>query len=147
PASSAASHDTGNVPLALKNEVTYLPSASTLALIRSIRRRQAAKSVAVIADPVFNSSDKRVLANAGKATPGSPAQTRHEELGKSLRDSDMTDVGVKLDPLPYSLEEATGIISVVPTGSGMQAVGFRANRAVATNPAISDYRIVHFATH
>lgn len=146
-ASGAHSNDPGNGALALRNEVIYLPSASTLALVRSIRRRPASKSVVVFADPVFDSSDKRVRLNAKKAPPVILARARPNASSDSPRDSDFTDAGIKLDPLPYSLEEAKGIFSLIPADSGMLAVGFKANRAMATNPAIGDYRIVHFATH
>ncbi len=38
-------------------------------------------------------------------------------------------------------------MQLVPAGAGMKAVDFAANRATATNPALSQYRLVHFATH
>ena len=146
-ASVALTYDPDSSPLAMKNEVAYLSSASMLVLGRSLKRNHASKSVAVFADPVLNRNDKRALAVIKKAPSGAPAPARPKELSASLRELEMIDGGIKLDPLPYSLEEAKGIFSVIPAGSGMQALGFDANRAAVINPAISNYRIIHFATH
>jgi CHAT domain-containing protein len=49
--------------------------------------------------------------------------------------------------LPYSLEEAKAIEGVAPAGQTMLALDFKASRATAVSPALSQYRIVHFATH
>jgi CHAT domain-containing protein len=38
-------------------------------------------------------------------------------------------------------------MSVVPWRSGLKAEGFEASRATVTRPDLSQYRIVHFATH
>src|SRR5215216_1682393 len=49
--------------------------------------------------------------------------------------------------LPYSLDEAMAIGNVAPAGQAMLALNFKASRATAISPALSQYRIVHFATH
>ena len=38
-------------------------------------------------------------------------------------------------------------MAVIPRGTGLEALGFKANRATATDPALGQYRVVHFATH
>ncbi len=38
-------------------------------------------------------------------------------------------------------------MAVAPPGQAMMATGFDASRAMATSPELSQYRIVHFATH
>jgi CHAT domain-containing protein len=48
--------------------------------------------------------------------------------------------------LAFSRQEATGILAAT-RGDAMQALGFDANRTMATDPALSQYRIIHFATH
>jgi CHAT domain-containing protein len=52
-----------------------------------------------------------------------------------------------LSRLPFSREEAAAIASFVPARSLLEATDFRASRATATGGTLSDYRILHFATH
>src|SRR5258706_15315759 len=47
-------------PLILKHEIVYQPSASALSLIRAATRYHPPKTVAVLADPVFDQADDRV---------------------------------------------------------------------------------------
>ena len=49
-------------PLAVTNEIVSLPSASTLGVLRREvgKHKPAPKTIAVIADPVFNDDDQRV---------------------------------------------------------------------------------------
>jgi CHAT domain-containing protein len=49
--------------------------------------------------------------------------------------------------LPGTLREAEYILSLVPDGSSMKAIGFAASRTLAMSAELSQYRIVHFATH
>lgn len=140
--------ETDAQPLGMTNEVVYLPSASTLALLRSSPRANAtAKNVAVFADPVFNADDDRVAAADRRAAPTAHGAPKFAALGRALRDVDLTNGEVRLERLRYTLDEAEAIMSVAPTGSAMKAVAFSANRANATSPEVGDYRVVHFATH
>jgi len=135
-------------PLGITNEVVYLPSASTLALIRALPRgRSATRNVAVFADPVFGINDDRVAAAHRRATPGPQGVEKLVALRRALRDVDLTGGDTTLERLLYTRDEANAIMSVVPAGSGMKAMGFSASRSNATSPAVSDYKIVHFATH
>jgi CHAT domain-containing protein len=52
-----------------------------------------------------------------------------------------------ISSLPESREEADAIMKVVPKGEGMAALGFDASRATVMSPSLSQYRIIHFATH
>jgi len=129
-------------------EIVSLPSASVLALMREdLRTRsRAPKSVAVIADPVFDKDDQRLVAlrnrrsDVAKNKPLSLDQTQ-----RALRDFDGLSEGIAR--LPFSGREAEAIMALVPPGEGMLAVGFRASRATAVSPELSQYRYVHFATH
>lgn len=149
---AAARRATGEAPdaqpLGMTNEVVYLPSASTLVLLRSSPRSRAnAKNVAVFADPVFNADDDRVAAADRRVVPASQAAPKLAALGRALRDVDLTAGEVRLERLRYTLDEAEAIMSVAPTGSAMKAVAFSASRANATSPEVGGYRVVHFATH
>jgi CHAT domain-containing protein len=53
----------------------------------------------------------------------------------------------KLERLYFSGLEAEAIASFAPERQRLKAVGFLANKTNATNADLSDYRIVHFATH
>jgi CHAT domain-containing protein/tetratricopeptide (TPR) repeat protein len=148
---TAASGSTpGNTPLApllvRDHEIVSLPSASVLSVLRQAARREpASKSVAVFADPVFEKDDPRIrLANRSQ-----PAETaeRRDDLAQALRDTDDAGDTSNLPRLPASGREARDIVSIVPPGSSMEAVGFKANRENATSAQLSQYRVVHFATH
>ncbi|MET0649723.1 MAG: CHAT domain-containing tetratricopeptide repeat protein, partial [Pyrinomonadaceae bacterium] len=132
-----------------QNEVVYQPSASTLALLRGSQRRAGAhKTVAVLADPVFDSNDRRVRAPGGGPAVAALTGTPPKELIRSLRDvGDLAGEEFALTKLDYSLHEANAITAVAPRGSWMKAVGFKASRATATDPALRQFSIVHFATH
>lgn len=142
--------DAADFPLLLtQNEVIYQPSASTLALLRRrAPRGGAAKTVAVLADPVFDDKDERVHLPPGvRAVATTRRPPSDEKLTRSLRDlGDLGDVDFTLPKLEYSLREANAITSVAPRGS-MMAVGFKANRATLASLALRRFSIVHFATH
>jgi CHAT domain-containing protein len=55
--------------------------------------------------------------------------------------------GADLGRLPHTANEADQITSVVPDGDYLKQVGFDASREAALDPGLSDYRIIHFATH
>ena len=131
-----------------QNEVVYQPSASTLALLRGTHPRNAFKTVAVFADPVFDNKDERVRPPAGGRGAAAAPRPPDEKLSRSLRDiGDLGDGDFMLPKLEYSLREANAITAVAPKGSWMKAVGFKANRATALSPLLKQFSIVHFATH
>ena len=127
-----------SVPLIASHEVINLPSASVLALIRNETRGRApgSKAVAVFADPVFETSDPRLVmaSNASSLTP---------ELARSVRSFGRAGFG----RLVFSREEADSIVKLAPASSTLKATGFEANRPLAASGDLSRYRIVHFATH
>lgn len=113
------------VPLLRDHEVVHLPSASILALLRRERagRRPARGAVAVVADPVFDDEPLGLERSGGEVeTKGFPR-------------------------LPHSREEAEAILSLVPPGQGLRALGFDASRETVLSGRLSGYRILHFATH
>jgi CHAT domain-containing protein/Tfp pilus assembly protein PilF len=135
-------------PLVADYEIVSLPSASVLALMREdLRMRpRAPKSVAILADPVFDKDDQRLAALRNRR--GDVAKNKTLPLDQSqlaLRDFDGLNEGIAR--LPFSGREAEAIMALVPPGEGMLAVGFRASRATAVSPELSQYRYVHFATH
>ena len=151
----------GWTPLVVQYEVVNLPSASVVAELRrsAAGRTPAPKIVAVLADPVFDAEDERVsggrtgnseLDQTSKAVVlrGWPRSSLSPKLTRSASDIGWGKNGsVHLGRLLYTRQEADAIISVAPLGKGMKAVDFAASRAMAMDPALAQYRIVHFATH
>jgi CHAT domain-containing protein len=137
----------GHPPLLSQHEVVYQPSASTLAMLRAAPRHTATKTVAVLADPVFDSNDRRVRAHARGKHDAAQKDALPRELSRSLRD--VGDVGAefKLERLEYTAKEANAIAASAPPGMWMKAVSFKASRATATGGSLKQFSIVHFATH
>src|SRR5262249_50566061 len=151
------------VPLIVHHEIVGLPSASVLAVLRqaAMGRKLAPRTVAVLADPVFDRQDVRVRGAAVKQSgveniqltrgPGggqSEESVQAESVTRSVSDLGVAAGGaVYLPRLQLSREEARSILAVTPAGEGMEALDFKASRATVMNPILAQYRIVHLATH
>ena len=66
---------------------------------------------------------------------------------RALNESGLTDSGPVIGRLPFSRDEAKSILAMVPARSRMRALDFQASLSNALDPQLSEYRIVHFATH
>lgn len=144
-----------------RHEIVSLPSASTLAVLRteSSHQQKAPKTVAVIADPVFEAKDDRVKVVTIKAPEGQPAAKKDEKpaaaeseptrilLYKTAKDSGATDTELRIPRLPNTRREAETILSLAKNDAGKSVFDFAANRAAATSDDLGQYRILHFATH
>jgi CHAT domain-containing protein len=115
--------------------ISSLPSASFLVGMRErlASRRPAPKELALLADPVFGSEDKR-LTRLGKVTLQSSEETGEPTVGR-------------LDRLIFSGEEARRILRLFPPDSSFKAVGFEASRKTVLDRALAGYRIIHITTH
>lgn len=145
-------------PLIVDHEVTNLPSASILGVLRRevAGRKPAPKTVAVLADPVFSKTDERVrAAKSDRKSRDQRAKSHQAVRGVDALESGMVravrDVGgengLEIGRLPFTRQEAEAIFRLVPKPDRFEALDFQANRAAATSPELSRYRIVHFATH
>ncbi|HZI49439.1 MAG TPA: CHAT domain-containing protein, partial [Pyrinomonadaceae bacterium] len=134
-------------PLIATHECVNLPSASALARMREeIRGRPSApKTVAVLADPVFDKVDNRVAKSRTKESlnPDNQADLLARRAIRSFVESTDTSFA----RLPFSRREAKAIFDMVPKSEGLLALDFDANRATITNSEMAKYRIVHLATH
>jgi CHAT domain-containing protein/tetratricopeptide (TPR) repeat protein len=158
---SAIRNPQSSQPLIAEHEVVHLPSASALAVIRreSAGRPAAMKTLAALADPVFEAGDPRLamakkkaasdglIANVRSAESTVASPTINSELSRSVRSFDLSTWRNGFSRLPFSREEVETIAAFVPKNSLLKATGFGANRAVATGGELGRYRIVHFATH
>ena len=86
--STAKSSATPFVPLVVHHEVTSIPSASTLAVLRRELhgRAPARKVVAVFADPVFDKSDERVGYSSRNAGGHHGAPTTAEQIAAIVQE-------------------------------------------------------------
>lgn len=141
-------------PLVLDHEIAYLPSASTLVALRleTTERGSALRTVAVLADPVFDAGDARVKGRnspAGKEPPpaGSPPHGVPQDIRRVLADMSEGGDDAGLPRLSATRWEAQQIGALVPARESLLALDFKASREVATSPLLGQYRIVHFATH
>ncbi len=144
-------------PLIVNHEVVNLPSASALALIRreAAGRQAAPKTLAALADPVFEADDPRLaaarkkasanglIASARSAESSSAASPLPPELARSARNFHRDGFG----RLFFSSEEAEFITELAPRSSMLKATGFGANRQLVASGELGRYRIIHFATH
>jgi len=141
-------------PLIAKHEVVSIPSASVLSIIRreTAGRQRAAKSVAVLADPVFEEDDPRLdeakNGNSSGKTPATrAADAELSDLARAIRTMNFPDAHYGFVRLPFSRQEANSIFALTPKGTGLKATDFNASRDMALSQQLSQYRILHFATH
>ena len=146
-------------PLIVDHEIVNLPSASILAVVRRelASRTPSLKTIAVLADPVFSRSDPRVRTGRqpeieSKATPSSSRSLASvpflaPDLLRSAKEVGFTNPAQQIPRLPSTRKEASAIASFVAAEDCKQALDFEANRVTATSAELSQYRIVHFATH
>jgi CHAT domain-containing protein/Tfp pilus assembly protein PilF len=116
------------------HEIVSIPSASVLSALRKQTgdRPATAETVAILADPVFEATDPRVLRDraADRGAAASPADPR-----------------ARFSRLPFSREEADAIADIAGHRGVFEATDFQASRATALGGALRNHRIIHFATH
>lgn len=130
-------------PILLTNEIVYEPSAQTLFLLAENYRTTfpaASKDLLVFSDPVFSADDARLPKDTRIADNSSLKTERAEILrfAESLK---------SLPRLAASKEEGNLIAEVIGRGKTDVLSGFSATRERALNSEVSDYKIIHFATH
>jgi CHAT domain-containing protein/Tfp pilus assembly protein PilF len=130
------------------NEISSLPSISTLLAIRSEKNRPSSpyRTVAVIADPVFSRNDDRVRFAPMTSLSAGAASDKHVS-GFAERGLPSVAHGSSPARLTYSSAEADAISAAAPRGTTMIATGFAANRETVMSSRVGEYQILHFATH
>ena len=137
------SGENGNPPLIVDHEIVLLPSGSTLGILRQNYADLPAptRTLAIFADPVFSGNDERVK-NSSSATTQQAVESANPGLSRSRGDNN-----VHFDRLKFTRKEAQIIQALVPANSIAQSFDFAASRAAATSSDLSQYKIIHFATH
>ena len=130
-------------PLVERHEIAHLPSASVLAW----RRRGAGarpstpatigeKTLAILADPIFDRRDPRIAAGTSSIA----------DLDTATRQAAVLELD-RLGRLPQTRHEAEAIAALVPADQRLVATGSDARRARVVGGELGAYRILHFATH
>ena len=138
------------VPLMVHYEVTSIPSASTLAVLRRELkgRAPAEKVIAVFADPVFDKTDERVAGGLSRNKGGHHPAPAEKIVTSDMQEPAKSSDGVPALPrLPYTRQEAEAILALAHPINRKAALGFDANRAAVMSEDLSKYRNIHFATH
>ncbi len=132
-----------NPPLIVDREIVLLPSASTLGILRQNYndRQPPTRTLAMLADPVFSADDRRVKTQSNSANPQA-IESVNLGLSRSSRANN-----IQLSRLQFTRQEAQVIQALVPANSRTASLDFAASRAAATSQNLSQYKIIHFATH
>ncbi|NET05093.1 MAG: CHAT domain-containing protein [Symploca sp. SIO2B6] len=130
-------------PLLLNHEIINLPSASVLARIRQrqANRLSAKKKLAIFANPVFNHADDRA-----KELLLTTARTTSSQTSV-FRTTVSPDITILYSPLPDTQTEMESISQLIKPDQQVQYHGFAASYNAALSSDLSQYRIIHFATH
>ena len=142
-------------PLIVDYEIVTMPSASVLAVQREQMKMRAIPTagVAVIADPVFDRTDRRL---ARSLTPALMPPNERDDTTRILehisQPSPAQSTTVKspqsvIPRLQFTRNEADAILSVAKGTKNFRAVDFAATKKAVLGGALKDYRIIHFATH
>ena len=146
-------------PLLVKHEIVNLPSASTLAALRreTAKRPPAPKTIALLADPIFDRGDERLklpdsqTRRSTQSAPNQPDQTaalqRAQHLTRAIEAFGESTDEFSFPRLTSAGWEAEQIAKLAPADQVFKARSFDANHQLATSGKLSDYRIVHFASH
>jgi CHAT domain-containing protein/Tfp pilus assembly protein PilF len=148
-------------PLIVNYEIVNLPSASTLAVLRreTDGRQPAPKTIALLADPIFENTDERLKlaasqrpdepqpSNQSGNPTDQPDRERRDDLVRAIESFGESNDEFVFPRLTASGWEAEQIARLAPADQVFKALSFDANRQMAMSGKLSDYRIVHFASH
>ena len=147
--------DTSSNYLVSDYSLVVLPSLTTLAIQRESQnnRLPAPKTLAILADPVFDNNDDPHRCESSALPNNSLAINQKSAIGRK-------DLAIPEDPtrspngellkyprLEFTQKEMREILRLPIRGGTFTACGFDANYKTATSPELSQYKIIHFATH
>ena len=111
--------------------ISYAPSASALAALRTLRPNGVAGTgFLAFGDPVYAKAETEPV-------PTSPTDPTNPTNGR----------GPDLRQLPYTRNEVNAIAALFPTNERRVLLGAEAQEANVKSEPLSRYRYVHFATH
>ena len=128
-------------PVLAAHEVVSLPSSAVLGELRRKAPSAAPGAIAVLADPVFRPDDARV------ASPPGAAESRAASLPADLV---RAASGAGLDDFPrlaWTRSEAEAAVRQAGGRPVLLALDFDASLDTVRRPDLSQFRVLHFATH
>ncbi|HEX6718252.1 MAG TPA: CHAT domain-containing protein [Pyrinomonadaceae bacterium] len=131
--------DESTTPLVVQQEVVKLPSAAVLTAVRREETR-ASRTIVILADPVFSTDDERMPAPVRTASRQN-ARYNPPTQNNLLRDS------VYIGRLAATQREGEEIMRLLPKTEAKLVSGFDANHTFVSSPELSQYRVIHLATH
>ena len=144
------SNPKNNEPLIATYDVVNAPSASILAgLSEQGRSRGRGRVLAAFGSPVFE-SNYSVKANNGSIDIASLQTVDHGRWRQAVRDIDLRGEAFEpsgIQPLFFAGRELANLRDVVGDGQSMIAVDFDASRDNLLKTDLTQYSILHFATH
>ncbi len=128
----------------VNHEIVNLPSVTAIATQRQELkgRKTAPKTLAILADPVFEANDIRITGKSTSNDLDVGSEVEQSQLKQAARNLNRNGWG----RLKGTETEANAILKLVPSDN-LHAFGFNANYNWVTNPQLSQYRFLHFATH
>ncbi|HEX7333910.1 MAG TPA: CHAT domain-containing tetratricopeptide repeat protein [Pyrinomonadaceae bacterium] len=144
------SNPKNNEPLIASHDVVNAPSASILAgLSDEGRRRSPGRVLAAFGSPVFE-SNYSVKANNAPVDVASLQSVDHGRWRQAVRDigsdGDAYEPS-RIQPLFFAGRELANLREVVGEGQSMIAVDFDASRDKLFTTDLTEFSILHFATH
>jgi CHAT domain-containing protein/tetratricopeptide (TPR) repeat protein len=141
----------GNEPLVANYEVINAPSASILGQLReeTARRQARTKVLAAFGDPVFASNYAQHKETSASESVASAPSVENDRWQPAVRDIEPEGDSVNpetIRPLFYSKLELSNLRDVAGPDS-LVATGFDATRERLAQADLSQYSILHFATH
>ena len=142
----------GGEPLVAGHEVVNAPSASVVGELRreAARRQPAAKMLAAFGNPAFAPASAPPAESQGGAELAAASPLGAGRLAYALRDielnGDTFDPSV-IRPLFYAKRELNHLIDVTTGGGALVAEGHSATRERLLSTDLTEYAILHFATH
>ncbi|NJL54255.1 CHAT domain-containing protein [bacterium] len=132
-----------DAPLVANHELVSAAATSALASQRQTlsQRTPAPKALALLADPVFTADDPRFPAGVRQPDQRAISGDQFNLPSRALRALD------RLSRLPGTRAEAEQILALLPDAQTRSALDFDANYNFATATDLSQYQIVHLATH
>jgi len=132
-------------PLLVNHEIVNLPSASTIAILRqeTQKRPKAPKAIAILADPVFSADDSRVTGKPENNSITPDLDLQRSALSRSAKNLNRNG----WDRLNGTRQEAETIFKLGSPKDSLLAFDFDANYNWVTNSKLSQYRVIHLATH
>ncbi|MBI4752583.1 MAG: CHAT domain-containing protein [Acidobacteria bacterium] len=138
-------------------EIVNLPSASILATLLSESHPQnpTHKQLAIWADPVFSALDPRLNQTKRENQPATSIRPRNQGSLVNQKDPLLLDESpiwnelkeIEIPRLPGTQTEVQFLKRLIPASNLFVASGFQANRQTLMETDLSQFQIVHLATH